>query len=87
MAAYQDYYGQDVKFELNKDAFILDNIDILCKLKSPPDTLTYRYMRKNAYRIWQGWKNENLKLTVVEYVEDYLELANGVIPNMKQPVH
>ena len=29
MAAYQDYYGQDVKFECEQAAFILDNIDIL----------------------------------------------------------
>lgn len=85
MAAYQDYYGQDVKFDCDQAAFILDDIQIL-QIKVPSaDTLTYRvYEEKCLQDLAKLEKNENLKLTVVEYVEDYLELQNGVIPTMTE---
>ena len=62
MAAYQDYYGQDVKFECEQAAFILDNIDIL-QIKVPSvDKLTYRvYEEKCLQDLTKLEKNENLK--------------------------
>jgi hypothetical protein len=85
MAAYQDYYGQDVKFDCDQAAFILDDIQIL-QIKVPSaDTLIYRvYEEKCLQDLAKLEKNENLKLTVVEYVEDYLEMQNGVIPTMAE---
>ena len=42
IVAYQDYYGQDVKFECQHASFILENTDIL-NIKIPSaDALTYR---------------------------------------------
>lgn len=85
LAAYQDYYGRDVKFGCREAAFILENTQIL-NIKIPSaDVLTYRiYEEKCLADIQNLEKSASLKLTVVEYVKDYLEMQNGVIPTMAE---
>ncbi|CAM4399567.1 MULTISPECIES: AraC family transcriptional regulator [Acinetobacter] len=85
LAAYQDYYGQDVKFGCAQAAFILENTQILNTKIPSADILTYRiYEEKCLQDIQHLEKTASLKLTVVEYVEDYLEMQNGVIPSMAE---
>ena len=82
---YQHYYGQNVRFNCKNAHFILKNQDIL-DIKIPSaDLLTYRvYEEKCLYDLEQLEQSATLKLSVVEYVEDYLEMQNGVIPTMAE---
>lgn len=85
LAAYQDYYGQDVKFGCAQAAFILENTQILNTKIPSADILTYRiYEEKCLQDIQHLEKSAALKLTIVEYVQDYLEMQNGVIPTMAE---
>ena len=83
IVAYQDYYGQDVKFECQHASFILENTDIL-NIKIPSaDALTYRvYEDKCLQDLEKLERSTQEKLTIVEYVEGYLEMQNGVMPTM-----
>lgn len=83
IVAYQDYYGQDVKFECQHASFILENTDIL-NIKIPSaDVLTYRvYEDKCLQDLEKLERSTQEKLTIVEYVEGYLEMQNGVMPTM-----
>jgi AraC-like DNA-binding protein len=85
LSAYQEYYGQDVKFDCKQASFILNDIEIL-KVKIPSaDAITCRvYEEKCLQDLANLQKSEKQKLTVVEYVEDYLELQNGIIPTMAE---
>lgn len=85
LADYQAYYGDDIQFECQQAAFILSNIDIL-NLKIPSaDKLTYRvYEEKCLQDIQRLEKTYNLNLTIVEYIENYLEIQNGVMPSMAE---
>ena len=83
IVAYEDYYGQDVKFECQHASFILENTDIL-NIKIPSaDALTYRvYEDKCLQDLEKLERSTQEKLTIVEYVEGYLEMQNGVMPTM-----
>ena len=85
IVAYQDYYGQDVKFECQHASFILENTDIL-NIKIPSaDVLTYRvYEEKCLQDLKKLERSSCAKLTILEYVEEYLEMQNGVIPTMSE---
>jgi AraC-like DNA-binding protein len=85
IVAYQDYYGQDVKFECQHASFILENTDIL-NIKIPSaDVLTYRvYEEKCLQDLNKLERSSRAKLTILEYVEEYLEMQNGVIPTMSE---
>ncbi|WP_038343894.1 AraC family transcriptional regulator [Acinetobacter sp. A47] len=85
LAAYQDYYGQDVRFGCREAAFILENSQILNTKIPSADVLTYRiYEEKCLQDLKHLKKSAGLKLTVVEYVQDYLEMQNGIIPSMAE---
>ncbi|ENW07688.1 AraC family transcriptional regulator [Acinetobacter beijerinckii] len=83
--AYQDYYGVDVKFGCHQAAFILENTQILDMKIPSADALTYRiYEEKCLEDIKRFEKSADFKFTIVEYVEDYLEMQKGVIPTMSE---
>lgn len=83
IGAYQDYYGQDVKFECQHASFILENTDILNVKIPSADALTYRvYEDKCLQDLEKLERSTQEKLTIVEYVEGYLEMQNGVMPTM-----
>jgi len=83
IGAYQDYYGQDVKFECQHASFILENTDILNVKIPSADALTYRvYEDKCLQDLEKLERSTQEKLTIVEYVEGYLEMQNGIMPTM-----
>ncbi|ENU29767.1 hypothetical protein F991_02254 [Acinetobacter sp. CIP-A165] len=87
-AAYQQYYGQDVKFGCKQAVFILENTQILDVSVPSADALTYRMYEEKCLRdIELLEKVSDSKVTIVEYVEDYLELQNGVIPTMTETAY
>lgn len=85
IVAYEDYYGQDVKFECQYASFILENTDIL-NIKIPSaDVLTYRVYEEKCLKDLNKLEGSSrAKLTILEYVEEYLEMQNGVIPTMSE---
>lgn len=83
IGAYQDYYGLDVKFECQHASFILENTDILNVKIPSADAITYRvYEDKCLQDLEKLERSTQEKLTIVEYVEGYLEMQNGVMPTM-----
>lgn len=83
--AYQAYYGHDVKFGCHQAAFIMHGVEILDIKVPSADVLTYRiYEEKCLQDIEKFEKSSDGILTIVEYVEGYLEMQNGVIPTMSE---
>lgn len=85
IASYQDYYGVDVKFGCEQAAFMMENTQLLETKIPSADILTYRiYEEKCLSDLELLEKVAHLDVTIVDYVEGYLELQNGVIPTMSE---
>lgn len=81
---YQDYYGADLHFESDKAAFWIDQEVIKLTIPSS-DPITHRVYEAKCVAEIERLNAEEQKIApLIQRVNDYLELQQGIIPSMAE---
>ncbi|SPL71388.1 helix-turn-helix transcriptional regulator [Acinetobacter stercoris] len=81
---YQDYYGSDLHFNCEKAAFWLSHDVLTVKIPSS-DLMTFRVYQAKCMDEIERLGTEDLEEhSLIQRVNDYLELQQGVIPTMAE---
>lgn len=81
---YQDYYGSDLHFDCDKASFWLNNDVMQLKIPSA-DPITHRVYEVKCIEELERLNAEEEKVpALIQRVNDYLELQQGIIPSMAE---
>ena len=80
---YQDYYGPQVQFAADQAAFWFDHSVLDVKIPSA-DEMTFRLYEQKCIAELQRLQEDEEIPSLIQRVQDYLELQTGVMPSMAE---
>lgn len=84
VAQYYAYYGDDLHFNSTHAAFSLSKNVLEIKIPSA-DIITHRIYEAKCIKEIERLNEQDHQIPpIIQYVQDYLELQQGIIPSMAE---